>query len=66
VSASENADLFFGMRGSQSNLGVATAFEYRLHSVGPTVLAGMVLHPLERGREVLRFIAIIRAAHLMK
>lgn len=55
VSASENADLFFGMRGSQSNLGVVTAFEYRLHSVGPTVLAGMVLHPLERGGEVLRF-----------
>jgi FAD/FMN-containing dehydrogenase len=55
VSASENADLFFGMRGSQSNLGVATAFEYRLHSIGPTVLAGMVLHPLKRGGEVLRF-----------
>ncbi len=55
VTASEHADLFFGMRGSQSNLGIVTAFEYRLHAVGPTVLAGMVLHPLDRGREVLQF-----------
>ena len=55
VTASENGDLFLGMRGSQSNLGIVTAFEYRLHAVGPTVLAGMVLHPLDRGREVLRF-----------
>ncbi len=55
ASASENPDLFFGLRGSQSNLGIVTSLEYRLHPVGPTVLAGMVLHPLERGREVLRF-----------
>jgi hypothetical protein len=29
--------------------------EYQLHVVGPTVLAGMVLHPLEKAREVLKF-----------
>jgi FAD/FMN-containing dehydrogenase len=55
VNAEENSDLFFGIRGSHSNLAIVTAFEYRLHRVGPTVLAGMVLHPLERGKEVLRF-----------
>lgn len=55
ASATENADLFFGVRGTHSNLGIVTSLEYRLHPVGPTVLAGMVLHPLERGREVLRF-----------
>jgi FAD/FMN-containing dehydrogenase len=55
ASATENPDLFFGVRGTHSNLGVVTSLEYRLHPVGPTVLAGMVLHPLERGREVLRF-----------
>ncbi len=55
ASAAENADLFFGVRGSHSNLGVVTSFEYRLHPVGPTVLAGMVVHPLAKAREVLKF-----------
>src|SRR5713226_7069243 len=55
ASPTENADLFFGVRGAHSNFGVVTSLEYRLHAVGPTVLAGMVVHPLERGREVLRF-----------
>src|SRR3712207_6744984 len=55
ASATENPDLFSGVRGTHSNFGVVTSLEYRLHPVGPTVLAGMVLHPLERGREALRF-----------
>src|SRR5215216_1677777 len=55
ASATENADLFFGVRGAHSNFGIVTSLEYRLHPVGPMVLAGMVLHPLERAREVLRF-----------
>jgi len=55
ASLTENPDLFFGLRGAQSNLGIVTDLEYRLHPVGPIVLAGMVLHPIERGKEVLRF-----------
>jgi hypothetical protein len=55
ASPTENADLFFGVRGAHSNFGVVTSLEYRLHPVGPTVLAGMVVHPLDRGGEVLRF-----------
>ncbi len=55
ASADDNPDLFFGLRGSQSNLGIVTALEFRLHPVGPMVLAGMVLHPLDRAKEVLRF-----------
>jgi FAD/FMN-containing dehydrogenase len=55
ASARTHTDLFFGVRGTHSNLGVVTSLEYRLHPVGPTVLAGMVLHPLAQGREVLRF-----------
>lgn len=55
ASATENADLFFGIRGAHSNFGVVTSLEYRLHRVGPTVLAGMVLHPLEKAGDVLRF-----------
>ena len=55
VSPAENAELFSCVRGSHSNFGVATSLEFQLHSVGPEVLAGMVMHPLERGKEVLRF-----------
>jgi FAD/FMN-containing dehydrogenase len=53
ANASENTDLFFGVRGAQSNFGVATSLEYRLHPVS-TVLAGAVLHPLERAKEALK------------
>jgi hypothetical protein len=55
ASATENADLFWALRGGGGNFGVVTAFEFRLHSVGPTVIGGMVAHPLERAGEVLRF-----------
>jgi FAD/FMN-containing dehydrogenase len=51
----KNPDLFFAVRGTQSNFGVVSSFEYRLHSVGPEVLAGMVLHPLDKARDALRF-----------
>ena len=57
VTASEerNADLFWGIRGGGGNFGIAASFEYRLHPVGPVVLAGPVFHLLENAPEVLRF-----------
>jgi len=54
ASGTENEDLFWGVRGAGANLGIVTSFEYRLHPVGP-VLGGMMIYPLARGREVLRF-----------
>lgn len=53
ASAEENPDLFWGVRGGGGNFGVVTAFEYRLHPVGPTVLAGPILYPLEQARAVI-------------
>ncbi len=55
LTASETAhpDLFWGIRGAGANFGVVTAFEYRLHPVGQ-VTAGMLIHPIERAREVYR------------
>ena len=55
ASAEEHPDLFWALRGAGANFGVVTSFEYRLHPVGPTVLGGMVVHPLANAREVLRF-----------
>ena len=54
ASEAENADLFWGIRGGSGNFGVVTSLEYRLHPVGP-VLGGIVLHPQERARDMLRF-----------
>jgi FAD/FMN-containing dehydrogenase len=54
ASAEENPELFWGLRGGGGNFGVVTSFEYRLHPVGP-VLAGMVLYPIAKAPEVLRF-----------
>src|SRR2546426_869464 len=44
LSTTENADLFWGVRGGGGNFGIATAFEYRLYSVGP-LLAGLLFYP---------------------
>ena len=54
ASATEHADLFWAVRGAGHNFGVVTSFEYRLHPV-TTVLGGMVIHPFERAKDVLRF-----------
>jgi FAD/FMN-containing dehydrogenase len=55
ASAEENEDLFWGLRGGGGNFGIVTSFEYRLHPVGPTVLAGVILFPASRARAVLDF-----------
>ena len=55
ASATENEDLFWALRGAGANFGVVTSFEYRLHEVGPYVLGGLVIHPIDDARDVLRF-----------
>jgi FAD/FMN-containing dehydrogenase len=55
ASEHENADLFWGIRGGGGNFGVVTSFEFKLHPVGPTVLAGLIVHPLDAAKDVLRF-----------
>src|SRR5574337_278577 len=55
ASDSENPDLFWAIRGGGGNFGVVTSFEFRLHKVGPQVLAGLLIHPLDAAGDVLRF-----------
>jgi FAD/FMN-containing dehydrogenase len=55
ASQEEHPDLFWGLRGGGGNFGVVTSFEYRLHPLGPTVLAGLLAWPMEQAVEVLRF-----------
>ncbi len=55
VSAEENADLFWGIRGGGGNFGVVTAFEFMLHPAGPELLAGSVIWPISQARDVLAF-----------
>lgn len=54
VNENENEDLLWGLRGGGGNFGIVTSFEFRLHPVGPTVVGGMLLHPLDQAEEVLR------------
>src|SRR3989440_7667501 len=53
--ADENADLFWGVRGGGGNFGIVTEFEFDLVPLGPTVLAGPIMWPMEDAPEVLRF-----------
>jgi FAD/FMN-containing dehydrogenase len=55
ASESEHSDLFWALRGGGGNFGVVTGFEFRLHSVGPTVLAGPILWDATDAAQVLRF-----------
>jgi FAD/FMN-containing dehydrogenase len=56
ASESENADLFWGLRGGGGNFGIVTSFEFKLHKLGPQVLAGMLAWPIDEGPHVLRFL----------
>ncbi len=55
ASKTENADLFWGLRGGGGNFGIVTSFEYQLYPVGPMVLAGVVVYPAVKAKEVLKF-----------
>jgi FAD/FMN-containing dehydrogenase len=61
ASADEHPELFWALRGGGGNFGVVTAIELQLHPVGPEVLAGLVLHPRDRARDLLRLFRDVMA-----
>ena len=55
ASETENADLFWAIRGGGGNFGVITMFEFALHPVGPQVMFCAPIYPLEAGAGPIRF-----------
>ena len=53
ASASENPDLFWGLRGGGGNFGVVTGIDYALFPVGPEVVGGLVAWPASEAPGVL-------------
>jgi FAD/FMN-containing dehydrogenase len=53
VSATENPDLFWAIRGGGGNFGVVSLFEFQLHPVGPDVVSGLIVFPFDQARKVL-------------
>ena len=53
ASETENSGLLWGLRGGGGNFGVVARFEFALHPVS-TILGGLMLFPLDRGKQVLR------------
>jgi len=59
VSEHDEPDLFWAIRGGGGNFGVATSFEYRLHPLDPTVIAGRVVFPTAQIKDVIEFYATL-------
>ena len=57
VSADNEPDLFWAIRGGGGNFGVVSKFHFQLHSFDRNVLSGVLVWPVEQAREVLEFYA---------
>ena len=54
ASQDENPELYWGLRGGGGNFGIVTSFEFRLHRLGPTILAGPIFYPGDQAPQILR------------
>ena len=53
ASEKENPDLFWAIRGGGGNFGIVTEFEFKLHQIGPEILAGLLIFPFSQAKDVL-------------
>ena len=53
ASETENADLFWAIRGGGGNFGVVTRFEFQLFPVGPEIFAGLIVFPFSQAKQIL-------------
>jgi FAD/FMN-containing dehydrogenase len=54
VDAQHEPNLFWALRGGGGNFGVVTSFDFALHQVGPQVVAGLLIHPLDEAPALLK------------
>ena len=54
ASEEDHPDLFWALRGGGGDFGAVTAFEFRAHRVGPTILGGMLVYGWAQARDALR------------
>lgn len=54
ANASENADLYWAIRGAGSNFGVVISIEFQLHPVGPVVANATTIYALEDADQIIR------------
>ena len=62
ASETEHPDLFWALKGGGGNFGIVTSFEFRACPLGPEVVAGMVLYPLEMAKQVIELFREITAS----
>lgn len=55
ASETDNADLFWGVRGGGGNFGVVTSFKYKSHKLGPEVYCGLIVKEFAEARDYLKF-----------
>lgn len=52
-SLQHNADLFWALTGGSGNFAIVTAFEFKLHSIGPQVMTALIVFALDDAKKVL-------------
>jgi FAD/FMN-containing dehydrogenase len=63
ISADNEPDLFWAIRGGGGNFGVVTEFEYRLHPFDRKLFSGSILWPVAQARDVLEHYAEAAAGY---
>ena len=53
ASETDNADLFWAIRGGGGNFGAVTQFEFQLFPVGPEIFAGLMVFPFSQAKQIL-------------
>jgi FAD/FMN-containing dehydrogenase len=59
ASERENPDLFWGLRGGGGNFGIVTGFDYKLHPIGPEIMAGAIAWSATEAQSVLEMWRIV-------